>query len=77
MLLSYFSFFILSTIMMPIFLSFFILSNNANVLFIVLYPKYSNKTRVSEPACFGAAPGIFYPEPAPGKRVHNFGIYFN
>ena len=30
--------------------------------------------RVSEPACFGAtpAPGIFYPEPAPGKREHNF-----
>ena len=61
--------------MMPIFfLSFFILSYNANVLFIVLYPKYSNKTRVSEPACFGAAPGIFYPEPAPapGKKEHNF-----
>ena len=34
-------------------------------------------TRVSEPACFGAAPGIFYPEqaPAPGKRVHNVGIF--
>ena len=43
--------------------------------------------RVSEPACFGAAPalalapapGIFYPEPAPapapGKREHNFGIF--
>ena len=29
---------------------------------------------VSEPACFGAAPEIFYPEPAPGKREHNFGI---
>ena len=32
--------------------------------------------RVSEPACFGAAPapGIFYPEPAlaPGKRENNF-----
>ena len=31
--------------------------------------------RVSEPACFGAAPalGSFYPEPAPtpGKREHN------
>ena len=33
--------------------------------------------RVSQPACFGAspAPGIFYPEPAPGKREHNFGIF--
>ena len=36
------------------------------------------ETRVSEPACFGAAPapGIFYPQPAPapapGKREHNF-----
>ena len=28
-------------------------------------------------ACFGAAPapGIFYPEPAPGKREHNFGFF--
>ena len=37
--------------------------------------------RVSEPACFGAAPaqGIFYPEPAPapGERVHNVGIFLN
>ena len=37
--------------------------------------------RVSEPACFGAAPaqGIFYPEPAPapGERVHNDGIFLN
>ena len=35
--------------------------------------------RVSEPACFGAAPapGIFYPEPAPapGEREHNVGIF--
>ena len=32
--------------------------------------------RVSEPACFGAAPGILYPEPAPvpDKREHNFGF---
>ena len=32
--------------------------------------------RVSEPACFGAAPGILYPEPAPvpDKRDHNFGF---
>ena len=32
--------------------------------------------RVSKPACFGAAPAprIFYPEPAPDKREHNFGI---
>ena len=38
-------------------------------------------SRVSEPACFGAAPaqGNFYPEPAtaPGKREHNFGIFIN
>ena len=40
-------------------------------------------TRVSEPACFGAAPalGIFYPElapaPAPGRREHNFGFFLN
>ena len=36
-------------------------------------------SRVSEPACFGAAlaPGIFYPEPvpAPGKREQDFGIF--
>ena len=38
-------------------------------------------TRVSEPACFGAAPalGIFYLEkasaPARGKGEHNFGIF--
>ena len=36
--------------------------------------------RVSEPACFVAAPnpGIFYPDPAPapGERVHNVGIFF-
>ena len=35
--------------------------------------------RVSEPACFGAAPApvIFYPEPAlaPGKRKNNVGIF--
>ena len=35
--------------------------------------------RVSEPACFGAAPalapGIFHPEPAPGKREQNVGIF--
>ena len=24
-------------------------------------------SRVSEPACFGAAPGIFFPEPAPAQ----------
>ena len=30
---------------------------------------------VSEPACFGAAPAIFYPEPAPGNREHNVGIF--
>ena len=36
-------------------------------------------SRVSEPACFGAAPGIFYPEPAPapGEREHNVGIFLN
>ena len=38
-------------------------------------------SRVSEPACFGAAPapGIFYPEPAPtpGKKEHDFGIFEN
>ena len=31
-----------------------------------------NKPRVSEPACFGAAPA-----PAPGKREHDFGIFEN
>ena len=35
--------------------------------------------RVSEPACFGTAPGIFYPEPAPaqapGEREHNVGVF--
>ena len=33
--------------------------------------------RVSEPACFGAAPapGIFYLELAPGEREHNVGIF--
>ena len=43
--------------------------------------RVSEVTRVSEPACFGAAPapGIFYPEPAPapGKREHDFGIFEN
>ena len=37
--------------------------------------------RVSEPACFGAAPApeIFYlvPAPAPGKREHDFRIFEN
>ena len=34
----------------------------------------SEETRVLEPACFGAAPEIFYlePAPAPGKRENNF-----
>ena len=48
---------------------------------------YMCSRRVSEPACFGAAPaaGIFYPEPAlasapaPGERENtgyrNFGIF--
>ena len=49
-----------------------------------------NSIRVSEPACFGAAPapGLFYPEPAPGlfypepapapgKREHNVEIFLN
>ena len=46
---------------------------------VVLMPVLN--ARVSEPACFGAAPapGIFYPEPArapaPGKREHNFEIF--
>ena len=33
--------------------------------------------RVSELACFGATPGIFYlePAPAPDRREHNFGIF--
>ena len=38
-------------------------------------------TRVSEQACFGAAMGIYYaepaPAPAPGKREHDFGIFEN
>ena len=35
--------------------------------------------RVSEPACFGTAPGIFNPEPAPapGKREQKFGFFLN
>ena len=37
------------------------------------------RARVSEPACFGAAPApeIFYPEPAPapGKREQNVGTF--
>ena len=41
--------------------------------------EYKPKNRVSEPACFGAAPalGIFYPEPAlaSGKREQNVGIF--
>ena len=34
-------------------------------------------TRVSEPTCFGTAPGIFNPEPAPapGKREQKF-VFF-
>ena len=37
----------------------------------------SHQCRVSEPACFGAAlaSGNFYPEPAPGEREHNVGIF--
>ena len=42
---------------------------------------FDPKCRVSEPACFEAAPApeIFYPEPAPapGKREHNVGIFLN
>ena len=41
----------------------------------------TGKNRVSEPACYGAAPapGISYPQPAPapGKREHNFEIFEN
>ena len=46
-----------------------------------MFAEFTVNCRVSEPACFGAAPamGIFYPEPAPapapGKREHNFLIF--
>ena len=51
------------------------------IYFVCVFSPSSYFTRVSEPACFGAAPapGIFYPEPAPapGKREHNVGIFLN
>ena len=39
---------------------------------------YGTVITVSEPVCFrvAPAPGIFYPEPAPGEREHNVGIFF-
>ena len=43
------------------------------------YAEIQESSRVSEPACFGAAPApeIFYPEPAPapGKREQNVGTF--
>ena len=46
--------------------------NNFNFIFVC---------RVSEPACYGAAPApeIFYPEPAPAsdKIEHDYGIFLN
>ena len=48
---------------------------------LTVYIKYHVGDRVSEPACFGAAPGIFFPElapaPDPGKREQNVGIFLN
>ena len=49
-------------------------------MYTVKYVSFASKasiSRGSEPACFKAAPapGIFYPEPAPGKREHNFGFF--
>ena len=39
---------------------------------LVYINNFAPKIRVSEPACFGAAPA-----PAPGKREHDFGIIEN
>ena len=54
------------------------------VIFFSLYFEMLSKlllkiNRVSEPACFRAAPGIFYPElaAAPGKREYDFRIFEN
>ena len=54
-------------------------SNLDRLRFIRPAPVPGKKCRVSELACFGAAPapGILYPEPAPGKREHNVGIFEN
>ena len=56
-----------------------------SVIFYIGRASEKAGSRVTEPACFGAAPapGIFYPEPAPtpvpapapGKREQNVGIF--
>ena len=48
-----------------VFLGWFLLLNFSAHL---MYHSLIHFCRVLEPTCFGAAPGIFYQEPAPGER---------